>query len=145
MEDKSMKVFLGGTCNESMWRDKLIPMLEIEIDYFNPVVPIEEWNDACREREIYEREDSTYNLYCITPKMTGHLSIAEAVDDSNKTPEKVLFCVLNVDGEHQFTNDQMNSFYSIMAMIEKNGGKTFITLEDVANYLNSLVNDHYWG
>jgi len=30
------KVFLGGTCNESTWRDELIPMLEI--DYFNPVV-----------------------------------------------------------------------------------------------------------
>lgn len=31
-----MKVFLGGTCNESTWREKLIPMLKI--DYFNPVV-----------------------------------------------------------------------------------------------------------
>ena len=30
------KVFLGGTCNESLWRDKLIKKLEI--DYFNPIV-----------------------------------------------------------------------------------------------------------
>ena len=28
------KVFLGGTCNDSTWRDKLIKQLEI--DYFNP-------------------------------------------------------------------------------------------------------------
>ena len=27
------KVFLGGTCNDSIWRDKLIEMLTI--DYFN--------------------------------------------------------------------------------------------------------------
>ena len=27
------KVFLGGTCNESTWRDNMIDM--IEIDYFN--------------------------------------------------------------------------------------------------------------
>jgi hypothetical protein len=30
------KVFLGGTCAETTWRDDLIPKLQI--DYFNPVV-----------------------------------------------------------------------------------------------------------
>ncbi len=30
------KVFLGGTCNESTWRDRLIKLLKI--NYFNPVV-----------------------------------------------------------------------------------------------------------
>ena len=38
-----MKVFLGGTCNNSKWRDKLIPMLNI--DYFNPVV--DDWTEEC--------------------------------------------------------------------------------------------------
>ena len=33
---KQRKVFLGGTCNESTWRDELIKKLKI--DYFNPVV-----------------------------------------------------------------------------------------------------------
>lgn len=32
------RVFLGGTCNESTWRDELIKKLKI--DYFNPVVKI---------------------------------------------------------------------------------------------------------
>ena len=36
-----MKVFLGGTCNESTWRNRIIPMLAI--DYFNPVV--DDWNE----------------------------------------------------------------------------------------------------
>ena len=30
------KVFLGGTCNNSTWREELIPQLKI--DYYNPVV-----------------------------------------------------------------------------------------------------------
>jgi len=30
------KIFLGGTCNNSTWREQLIPMLQI--NYFNPVV-----------------------------------------------------------------------------------------------------------
>ena len=42
------KVFLGGTCNESTWRDKLIKMLEI--DYFNPVV--DDWTEECYQEEL---------------------------------------------------------------------------------------------
>ena len=38
-----MKIFLGGTCNESTWRDELIPNLTI--DYFNPVV--KDWTPDC--------------------------------------------------------------------------------------------------
>lgn len=33
---KKLKFFLGGTTNNTNWRDKLIPKLKI--DYFNPVV-----------------------------------------------------------------------------------------------------------
>ena len=35
------KVFLGGTCNDSLWREELIKKLEI--DYFNPVV--DDWTE----------------------------------------------------------------------------------------------------
>ena len=35
------KVFLGGTCNGSKWRNELIPSLNV--DYFDPVV--EDWNE----------------------------------------------------------------------------------------------------
>lgn len=38
------KVFLGGTCNRSKWRNELIELLEI--DYFNPVV--KNWNQDCQ-------------------------------------------------------------------------------------------------
>jgi hypothetical protein len=85
-----MKVFLGGTCNESKWRDELIKKLEIE--YFNPVV--DDWTPECMAEEIKQRKICDYVLYTITPKMTGAYGIAEAVDDSNKQPFKTLFCVL---------------------------------------------------
>lgn len=53
---KSNKVFLGGTCNESKWRDELIPKLEeIHFDYFNPVV--KDWTPGYQVTEIYEKED----------------------------------------------------------------------------------------
>ena len=34
-----MRVFLGGTCGGSTWRNQIIPMLEkAGINYFDPVV-----------------------------------------------------------------------------------------------------------
>ena len=86
-------VFLGGTCAESTWREESIPMLKI--DYFNPVV--DDWTLECQEEEIRQREQCDYCLYVITPKMQGYYSIAEVVDDSNKRPEKTVFCVLDTD------------------------------------------------
>ena len=51
------KVFLGGTCNESTWRNELIPLLKI--DYFNPVV--EDWTPECQaEEERQKNEECNY-------------------------------------------------------------------------------------
>ena len=128
-----MKVFLGGTCNNSTWRDLLIPMLKI--DYFNPIV--DDWTPECQIEELKQREISDCCLYVITPKMTGVYSIAEVIDDSNKQPEKTIFCVLTQDGEELFTMGQIKSLESVAKMVERNGGKYFTDIKDVANYLNS--------
>lgn len=127
-------VFLGGTCNNSTWRDQLIPLLKI--DYFNPVV--KDWTPECQQREIEMRKYSDYVLYLITPLMTGVYSIAEAVDDSNKRPEKTLFCILKQDGDKMFDVHQMKSLNMVSKMIQSNGGAVFDSLEDIANYLNQI-------
>ena len=46
-------VFLGGTCNDSKWRDKLIELLKPSVPYFNPVV--DEWGEEDRLKEIGTR------------------------------------------------------------------------------------------
>jgi len=131
-EEVKKKVFLGGTCNESKWRDTLIPMLKI--DYFNPVV--EDWTPECQAEEIKQRETCDYCLYTITPKMTGVYSIAEVVDDSNKQPDKTMLCVLVKDEEDTFDKHQIKSLQSVVGLVEKNGSKVFSKLEEVANHLN---------
>lgn len=130
-------VFLGGTCNGSKWRNLLIPLLKI--NYFDPVVP--NWTSECQEREIKAREDSDYVLYIITPKMTGVYSIAEVVDDSNKRPNKTVFCFLDSDLDENGTNvffsaHQLKSLLQVEKMVSKNGARVFDTLEEVAEYLN---------
>ena len=59
---KTKKVFLGGTCNNSNWREKLIAKLKCE--YFNPVVI--DWNEEIEE--VKQREECDFVLYVITPK-----------------------------------------------------------------------------
>lgn len=126
------KVFLGGTCNNSTWRDKLIPLLKI--DYFNPVV--DDWTPECQDEEIRQRESCDYCLYTITPKMTGVYSIAEVVDDSNKRPEKTILCVLDEDDENSFSETQIKSLKQVKEMVKNNGANVFDSLEDIASFLN---------
>jgi hypothetical protein len=127
------KVFLGGTCNKSNWRDKLIPMLKI--NYFNPVV--DNRDDEAAKIELQERKNCDYVLYVITPKMTGVYSIAEVVDDSNKQPEKTILCILGKDSELTFSESQLKSLKAVIKMVTLNGAKYCSSLKNVANYLNA--------
>lgn len=138
-EFRDIKVFLGGTCNGSLWRDELISKLEI--DYFNPVV--DDWNEESKERELKEREECEFLLYVITPLMKGVYSIAEVVDDSNKRPEHTLYCFLEVDTDGEgisikFDKFQKNSLKEVGNLIVRNGGKMFKGLEEVSEYLNNI-------
>jgi len=127
------KVFLGGTCNNSTWRDELIPMLEVP--YFNPVVA--DWTPECQAEELRQRESCDYCLYVITPEMTGVYSIAEATDDSNKRPYKTLFCFLPEANDKEFNKDQIRSLQATSNLIKENGAKVFESLKEVAEWINS--------
>jgi hypothetical protein len=127
------KVFLGGTCNNSLWRDDLIKKLKIE--YFNPVV--KDWTPECQEEEIKQRNNCDYCLYVITPLMLGVYSVAEVADDSNKRPEKTIFCYLTKDGsDKSFNESQIKSLDQVGKMIKSNGGQFLKTLDEVADFLN---------
>ena len=143
-----MKVFLGGTCAGTIWREALIPMLKC--DYFDPVV--DDWTEECMAEEIRQREECDYCLYVITPSMQGVYSIAEVVDDSNKRPKKTILCILNRDvlpGEiggriktknisfgKTFSEHELKSLAQVVKMVEKNGAVYFDNLEAVADFLN---------
>lgn len=127
-----MEVFLGGTCNGSLWRDELISNLNI--DYFNPVV--ENWTEECQLQEVLKRETCDFCLYVLTPKMTGVYSIAEVVDDSNKRPHKTLLCILKEDTDELFNSHQLKSLVQVSKMVESNGGRSFDNLKELSEYLN---------
>ena len=129
-----MKVFLGGTCAESKWREKLIPLLKC--DYFNPVV--EDWTPECQDIEEQEKRCCMYHLYVITPKMQGVYSIAEAVNDSKENMLRTcVFCVTKEEDDRDWTKGELKSLDATAKLIEKNGGVVLNSLEEVADFLNA--------
>ena len=132
---RKMKVFLGGTCNESDWRNRIIPMLEV--GFFNPVV--DDWTPDCMAEELRQREECDVCLYVITPKMTGVYSVAEVIDDSNKRPARTVFVRLRDDGDEKFTDGQWKSLGAVAQMVERNGGTAFDSLKSAALHINAQL------
>ena len=131
---KEEKVFLGGTCNGSKWRDEIIPMLKI--NYFNPVVP--DWTPECQEEEKRQKKICKYQLYVITPKMKGVFSIAEVVDSSNKNPKGTILCILDKDGNDKFDFFQKRSLNAVMELVRNNNSFVSNSIKEVYEYLNNL-------
>jgi hypothetical protein len=128
-----MKVFLGGTCNGSTWRDQLIPMLKPSVDYFNPVVP--NWTPAAQEEELRQRESADVMLYVLTPAGANLYSIAEVVEDSIKRPNNTVLVVLQDDNGKVFEPHAVKAMKAISDMVWRNGGLVFPDLASLATAL----------
>ena len=125
------RVFLGGTCNGSTWRNRMMVYLhDADLGYFNPVV--DDWNEEAQANELIERELCDFCLYTITPKMTGVYSIAEMVDDSNKRPKKTIVVFLRDDDPERFSEGQWKSLVQVGQMINRNGAQVFSDLKSAA-------------
>ena len=134
------KVFLGGTCNESTWRNELIPLLEEKgIEYYNPVV--EDWTPECQQEEYRQKEICDVHLYLITKKMKGVFSIAEAVASCQDAGKLTLFAFANFDGE--FDESERKSLDAVGNLIVKLGGAYHTginTIEELALSVSTVVN-----
>ena len=127
-----MRIFLGGTCNETVWRNELIPMLKK--DYFNPVV--NDWTEEC----ISVENDEKYNkcdclLFVITSAMTGVYSIAEMVESCFLENKMTVYNIIP-DG---FNEGQMRSLKAVEKILKRNGALGFVgnDLKRVASILNN--------
>jgi hypothetical protein len=126
-----VKVFLGGTCNGSTWRNELIKLLKC--DYFNPVV--DDWTEDCIAEEYRQKSICDYQLFVITPEMTGCFSVAEFIDASNKIPDKTIIALL---GDWTNKPRELRSLEQCFNLAESNGTKRFYSLQDIANFLNHI-------
>lgn len=70
--------------------------------------------------------------------MEGVYSIFEVADDSNKRPERTLFCVLLERDGKTFSIGLQRNWKKIKKDLIKNGAKDFESLEEIATFLNNL-------
>lgn len=134
-------VFLGGTCNGSTWRDELLSILDSsKVNAFNPVV--DEWNEVAQANEDWHKINDDFCLYVLTPEMTGIYSIFEVADDSNKRPDRTIFCVLLERDGKTFEKGIQKNFLKIKKDLIKNGAKVCESLEEIAMFLNNYELQH---
>ena len=116
---KTNKVFLGGTCAETTWRDDLVELIQVES--FNPVV--EDWTPACIVIEEAEKLiNCNIHLYVITADMIGVYSIAEAVQSSLTKGKSTILHVMP-DG---FGKSQLKHLDAVCELVRGNGAIAYI-------------------
>lgn len=114
------RVFLGGTCADTTWRNELMPLLdEKHVDYFNPVV--EDWTPECQIIEEDEKNKKcNIHLYVITKEMMGTYSIAEIIHSAHLAGmygTHVTDCLFFVLDEGTWQKHERKSFDAIMNLV----------------------------
>lgn len=114
------KIFLGGTCNNTTWRNDLISWLN-SVEYFNPVV--EDWTPDCQAIEIDEKlNHCNIHFYCITKEMQGVFSIAEIIDSVHTQGKRTILQVL----PEGFDTFQLKSLKAVVDLVNLRGGIAYI-------------------
>ncbi len=134
---KRITVFLGGTCNESVWREELMGMLCADVNPFNPVV--DDWNVEAQANEDWHKANDDFCLYVLTPEMAGVYSIFEVADDSNKRPQRTVCCFLKEYGGRKFDDSIWRGFDKMKRDLVRNGATVCNTLQEVADFLNAAT------
>jgi len=128
------KVFLGGTCADSTWRDNLVKVLDVA--FFNPVV--DDWTPECQKREEVEKlVHCNIHLYVITCDMIGAFSIAEAIESAHRHNKNTILHIMPFG----FSNAQIKSFRAIVDIVIRHGGIAYI--DDDLNRTARLINSAY--
>jgi hypothetical protein len=128
------KIFLGGTCAQSTWREEMI--IDLLPPYFNPVV--ENWTPECQQVEWDEKNKRcNIHLYVITKEMTGVFSIAEVID-SVHTQGKLTVLHVVPDG---FEGHQLKSLNAVVDLVVSRGGIAYVddNLYRTTSILNKMA------
>jgi hypothetical protein len=132
-----MKVYLGGGLGVNSEALKVLKS-SLKIDHFDPSSLPDDFHSFKISKEEWSNCD--YCLYVLTPLMKGFDMVVNAVDDSNKRPNKTMYCFVNEDVGAKFTEHQIKSLKAIGETVKKNGATWFESLEDAITFLNAKEN-----
>ena len=138
-------VFLGGTWNNTTWRNEFINLMKEvnpKIRLFNPIV--ENWTQDCIDLENFVKAHAVYHIYVITPKMTGSYSIAEMIDSVHDKSKKVYIHIMDHDiddnGEEvKWDPSVRNSLTAVSNMVVSHGG---IATSSISEMVEKIDKDY---
>jgi hypothetical protein len=130
-----MKVFLVETDKSRYWRERLKNRFE------NIIVDAAERKEGLTLPELEllqeERNRCDHVLYVITPQLEDLDVISQLIDDSNKHPEKTIFCFTESEGDKRFSTHQIKSLKAIGAMVKNNGGHWLDGLDGIIRFIST--------
>lgn len=119
------KVFLGGTCGNSTWRESFC---DGSITVFNPVV--EDWNSNTQVEEDKQKAVCNFHLYGLTKEQSGCYTFFE-ISKSIREYKKVVLLVLDI-----LENENMKSTVEkIIKDVEQDNIPEFYDIETCKLYL----------
>lgn len=122
-----MKLFTAGFEKESVSIDQFKSLLgATQIDF--------------KEGDSTEKDGCDFLLYVVTPETKSIDLIVNVTNDSNVQKGETIFCSVNNVNGKQFTEHQIKSLKATGIMIDSNGGQSFESLEESANYILSRTN-----
>ena len=132
------KVFLElPEDNESNILDNLEGMLNKDLDYILSNNEENVYTKGFKE-DIRNMNRCKYLIYFISPRSNNIRTICQSIQNSHKHPGRVILCLIENDNGKVFNNKvELEALYSVGQTIVVNGGKFFMTLEDLANFINN--------
>lgn len=108
----------------------------IELEYSIGSKTIDVYSNDFKN-DIIEMNRSKYLIYFITPTSKNITSITKAIQNSHTYPGRVILCMVQEDLNIEYDNDEMYEYVKVGQTILVNGSKFFMTIEDMANFLNN--------
>jgi hypothetical protein len=130
-------VYLGGTENDSTWRDMLVPKVS-GVRCYIPSNP--DWDKDALAREQSIRRSATLLLFTYTPRQQLPDLAAEVILAAVHSPERVVFCVKAEDFEAElFTKAQSDALGRIGQMVLDLGGAFIPSFDDLPSFLRTRL------
>lgn len=131
-----MKVFLGGTCGKSTWRDEVAVLLHrVNLECFNPQTLGDLRPERFQVERIAKSHKCSLHLYVITCEGGNLYSVAEAVESAAKGYLTVVQVVPT-----GFTDEQLRSLNDVLALLTSLGAHAIVseTLSSAVNILKTF-------
>lgn len=121
--------------NSDVLKD-FLSMLDNDLDYIISNKATDVYSDEFKE-DIRNMNKSKYLIYFVSPSSNNIRAICQAVQSSHKHPGRVILCTVKEDRGMTFEDKELYEYYSVGQTIVVNGSKFFMTLEDLANFINN--------